>query len=427
MRRLVFLNRCYWPDAEATGQLLTDLCESLALEFEVHVVCGQPNLPSGDRFVQKGVSTRNGVTIHRLTHTQFAKRIETGRLINLISFARAVSKYLRRTRLEADVFISETDPFLLPLVAAKHCKRVDSRFVCYLQDIYPDVAEAIGSVRPGWLSDRVRNRLRDAYVEADRIVVLGSCMLDRLASKPWCLNTDNVRVIPNWADCQSIQPEQSQENKFRQREGLADKFVVMHSGNMGLTQRLEVLVEATRSKHWPGNALLLLVGDGVARAKLMSMVSGDPEANVRFLPYQPRNELSTSLSAADLHVVSMHERITGCLCPSKLYGILAAGKPVLAVSAKDTELYRTVDEHELGWCCEPGDADKIALAVAQAQQDPEAITSASQNARILACEEFDQTRVLMQFKDMLQCLLGKDHDSHQVDRCGTVLVQEGVS
>ncbi len=328
---------------------------------------------------------RSGVTIHRLAHTRFSKRIPAGRLINLVSFSRAASRYLRRTRLPADIIISETDPFLLPIVAAKHAQRSGARLVCYLQDIYPDVAEAIGKVKAGLLTRQIRSRLASAYQAADRVVVLGECMRRRLQTPPWSISSDKLRVISNWADCQSIQPLPSNQNSFRLQAGLRDRFLVMHSGNMGLTQRLDVLLEAARSTAWPKQALLLLVGDGAARTDLMARAESLPDDRVRFLPYQPREQLAQSLSAADLHIVSMHEDVTGCLCPSKLYGILAAGRPVLVIAGEATDVYQTVTTHQLGWCCPPGDSRQIAEAVAEAESNQPERLAAGDRSRAIAC------------------------------------------
>ena len=405
--RVVFLNRSYWPDSEATGQLLTDLCEHLSESFDVHVICGQPNSTQEKEFSKSGVTTRNNVTIHRLGHTQFKKRFPAGRLINLVSFTLAVGRYLRSCRLPADIVVSETDPFLLPTVATKHAVRVDAKLVCYLQDIYPDVAEAIGKVKAGFLTRKIRERLRKCYLAADRIIVLGSCMKRRLASPPWGVDPASMRVIPNWADCQSIEPLDSASNAFRQREGLHDKFVVMHSGNMGLTQRLDVLVNATRSVHWPESAVLVLVGDGAARNDLQELANQVPAGRVKLLPYQPRKELAQSLSAADLHVVSMHENITGCLCPSKLYGILAAGRPVLAIGEKTTDLCESVLKYDVGWCCAPGDSEQIASTVAGAVSQPALRADAGKRAREVACSNYDRPVVMEQFKQLLHELAAK--------------------
>ena len=385
--------------------MLTDLCENLAEKFDVHVVCGQPNSPSTNSFVPVGTQQRNSVTIHRLKHTAFAKRVPAGRLVNLLSFTRAAERYLRQCSLEPDVVICETDPFLLPMVASRFKRRTGAKLICYLQDIYPDVAVAIGKVKPGCITNQIRKRLQVSYSTADLVIVLGECMKSRLANEPWALDPESITVIPNWADCDAITPLPRESNPFRLSEGLQDKFLVMHSGNMGLTQRLDVLVKATQSTYWPSSAVLLLVGDGAAKSELVRQANAGDSQRIRFLPYQPREALSQSLSAADLHVVSMHENIAGCLCPSKLYGILAAGRAVLAITSEATDLYRVVKNHGLGWCCVPGDSDEIAKTVAEASSCSDRLNQASQEARRVACQRYDRRVAHKDFATLLSAVI----------------------
>lgn len=416
---ILFINRCYWPDSEATGQLLTDLARDLCDQFEVHVVCGQPNSPTTNDFTRVGIEKVDGVTIHRLQHTTFAKRVPAGRLINLLSFTRAANRYLKSSRPMTDVVISETDPFLLPIVGAKHAERIGKPHVSYLQDIYPDVAEAIGKAKKGWLTSQIRSKLRSAYQCSDRVIVLGRCMLDRLTSEPWTLDKRSLRVIPNWADCESVRPlESALANPFVEQHALEEKFVLMHSGNMGLTQCLDVLIDATKQSAWPANAVLMLVGDGAAKSQLIEHsgpADSDQNPNsdqvkgsdrVRFLPYQPREKLAESLSAADLHVVSMHPNITGCLCPSKLYGILAAGRPALAIGDSKTDLCQTVNEFDIGWTVEPGSPKLIAESVARAASEVEACVAMGNRARQIALRHFDRPVVFKQFRDLLMEVIG---------------------
>ena len=189
---------------------------------------------------------------------------------------------------------------------------------------------------------------------------------------------------------------------------------------MGLTQRLDVLVSATRSSAWPEKAVLLLVGDGAARSELAELAKQSPEGRVRLLPYQPRSELAQSLSAADLHVVSMHERITGCLCPSKLYGILAAGRPVLAIADNATDLCETVRKHDVGWCCPIGDAETIARAVELAAND-QGLDELGKRARDVALSEFDRSVVTQKFADLLHelCSVTNDHNTDASELAAT--------
>ena len=403
--RIVFLNRCFWPDSEATGQLLTDLCEQIADEFEVHVVCGQPNHPLPDAvFLQSGVEVRNRVTMHRLRHTTYAKSSRIGRAANLVTFYLAAWWYLLRQKVRADVVITETDPFMLPCLGARFAKRKGAKHVCYLQDIYPDVAQSIDKIPTGfgWVAPVIRFFLRRAYHAADQVVVLGSCMQDRLVARPWSVPANRISVIPNWADCDAVKPIEHANNAFRHQHCLDDKFVVMHSGNMGLTQRLDVLLDATQKTTWPERAVLLLVGGGASRARLEQSAAklANPD-RVRFLNYQPREELTQSLSAADIHVVSMHEKITGCLCPSKLYGVLAAGRPVLAIAAPETDLCRTVRTHNLGWSTAPGDADNIAKTVALAASDDEQRKTIQRTCRLIAEQRYDRPVTTGMFQSLV--------------------------
>ena len=432
MKTLVFLNRCYWPDSEATGQLLTDLSRRLTDRFDVHVVCGAPNSPSTEDYVRVGVQNVGGVTVHRLKHARLPKSIPAGRIVNLLSFTRAAKRYLRKTNLPADIVVSETDPFLLPVVGVDHARRVGGRSVAYLQDVYPDVAIAVGKAKPGSLTTRITSRLRAAYRRCDRVIVLGSCMRDRLIGPNWQLDPDTIRIIPNWADTRSIRPIDGDQNELRKHLGLQNRFVLMHSGNMGLTQNLDQIIAAMAHRRTPDDATLVLVGDGASRRSLARIAHetfpgqvavyvrsengqmlthfshpvdpAGPPPRVVFLPYQPREQLADSLSAADVHLISMAASITGCLCPSKLYGVMAAGRPVLAIAPEPTDLARTVESNRIGWVVPPGDTAALAATIQTARDDATDRLSRGQTARRLAVSEYDFEVVAERFADCLEQL-----------------------
>ncbi|WP_436714952.1 glycosyltransferase family 4 protein [Roseiconus lacunae] len=422
--QIVFLNRSYWPDIEATGQLLTDLSVDLARQLDIHVVCGQPNFPEPDRsFIRSGIEVRRNVTIHRLSHRTYQKnsRNPFGRVMSMISFYRAACRYLRQANLSADVIVSQTDPFLLPLAGAQHARRTGARHCVYLQDIYPDVAEAIGKLRMPLLGRSIRRQLRQAYQSADKIIVLGRCMRQRLTGRRWAIDPQKIAILPNWADCSHLDPIEPYDNHFRLRHRVHDRFVVMHSGNMGLTQRLEVLIRAAAEPEWPTRAKLLLVGDGASRDRLIAYADqlGLTEDRIEFMPYQRRENLAESLSAADVHVVSMHEQIAGCLCPSKLYGILSVGRPVIAIADQATDLSRLVAEKNLGWCVRPGQSKQIARTVAQAEAEstrlfalPHIEKSRQQAARNIALTEYDRPVIAERFSCLLHDMVQQSTKIH---------------
>lgn len=383
------------------------------------MVCGQPNSPEkGATFLSTGTQERDGVVIHRLQHHKFHKRNPFGRILNLVSFYFAANKYLKDSDLKPDVVVSETDPFLLPMAGAKFARRTGAAHCVYLQDIYPDVAVAVGKSKVPMVATLLRRKLRAAYHGATRVVVLGRCMRRRLMGPGWDLPKEKIEIIPNWADCEAVRPVRHQDNSFRKQLNLDDSFVVMHSGNMGLTQRLDVLIDAAAHPDWPKQAKLLLVGNGASRGKLLAHRASLqlPKDRVQFIGYQPRNALAESLSAADVHVVSMHENITGCLCPSKLYGIMAAGRGVIAVADPGTDLCQTVAERELGWCVPPGDPARIAAAVAQAVQ--KRLDDAGEirletpgvrriDARSAALDHFDRPVIVNRFARLLNDILAE--------------------
>lgn len=428
---IFFLNRCYWPDSEATGQLLTELCEFLAPRWDVTAVVGQPNWDTeNEGFVLAGIQERNGVRIHRLLHSKLPKGQRFARIRNLISFTLAVRKWgkqfakqVRQNGSSATpLLVCETDPFLLPLVVGPLARKTKSRVVYYLQDIYPDVAVAVGVSKNNFFIRMLRSRLKNEYLKADAIVVLDEDMRDRLVG--WGLPAERMKIVPNWMDCSVVRPIKS-NNSFRIEQKLSDRFVVMHSGNMGMTQRLDVLVDAMRlmslgsgneelskyersreghgseSRTTLSRTTLMLVGNGAKRASLEEHAHG--LENVRFLDYQPREKLSESLSAADLHVVSMDQAITGCLAPSKLYGILASGTPVLAIVPKGNAVWRLVEQEKLGWTVEPGDTAAIAKAIHEAESlDRKSLAEMGQRGRVLAEKLFDKRICCEAFEDIIK-------------------------
>jgi colanic acid biosynthesis glycosyl transferase WcaI len=413
-RRVCFINRCYWPDTEATGQLLTELCEYLAPRWNVSAVVGQPNWKTeSDHFIKSGLQMRNGVAIQRLEHLQLPKQANLGRIRNLVSFTLAVrawgakfgrsalSSSQRDSGSEAHsraTIVCETDPFLLPLVVGSLARRCNANLIYYLQDIYPDVAVAVGVTRNTLAIRALRYQLKRAYLNAKHIIVLDEDMRERLAS--WGIPKERIGIVPNWMDCSTVKPIKD-GNPFRTSQSLDDRFLVMHSGNMGMTQRLSSLVDAMRMPAIPQHVTLALVGNGAKRPELEKQANGSP--NIRFIDYQPREHLSESLSAADLHVVSMDQAITGCLAPSKLYGILASGTPVLAIVPRDNAVWRFVRQHRLGWVVEPGDIPGIADAIsAAASEDVQSLRTMGNRARQLAIEFYDKEICCSAFETALR-------------------------
>lgn len=396
--RVMFLNRSYWPDVEATGQLLTELCEDLAKQYDVTVIAGQPNQnPKNEPFLKNKPERHNGVLVERVNHPQWGKRTLIARAVGLIGFLfAAMIRAFRVSR--PDVVVVETDPFLLALLGKWLKWWHRCRFIVYLQDLYPDVAVTLGKVREGWLTRFLRWRLTVAYRQADLIVVLSTDMKNRLID--WGLDRARIVCIENWVDTNAVFPVK-EENALRSREGLQDRFVVMHSGNMGLSQYLDNVLNAAARLDSDSGIEILLVGGGATRSQLEAQAKTLELKNVRFLPYQPREELAQSLSAADLHLISMHPEVHHCLMPSKLYGILASGTAVLAIATEDSELACLIREQQIGLAIPPNDPQQLAESLAWCASHRDELQSMGRRARLLAVENYDRKRQTARFGELL--------------------------
>ena len=395
---VLFINRSYWPDAEATGQLLTELCEDLTGQFDVTVLAGQPNQnPNQESFCRRGSEYHHGVKIERVSHPQWGKRFLVARAMNLIGFLfAAAGRAFRCSR--PDILVVETDPFLLALLGKWLKWWYGCRLVVYLQDLYPDVAITLGKVREGWLTRFLRWQLTRAYRSADLIVVLSGDMKNRLID--WGLDGSRIVCVENWVDTALVFPIKD-ANSLRLREKLVDRFVVMHSGNMGLSQYLGNVLDAAELIRDRSDIEILLVGDGATRRDLEVHSNQLKLTNVRFLPYQPREELAQSLSAADVHLISMHGEAHHCLMPSKLYGILASGTPVLAITALDSELANIIREHRIGLAITTGDPAALAESLRWCADNRQELQEMGQRARVVAVRDYDRKRQTNHFGNIL--------------------------
>jgi glycosyltransferase involved in cell wall biosynthesis len=401
--RVLFLNRSYWPDAEATGQLLTELCEDLAPALDVTVIAGQPNdNPSGAAFRRRGVEVHQGVRIRRVWHTRFAKRFLPGRIVNYLSFL--VAAFWAAVWIERpDVAVVETDPPLLCLIGWYLQRVHGAKLVCYLQDIHPDIGIALGKLRDRWPLRLLRRLLFHVYRRADRVVVLSRDMRDRIVQGG--VDPQRVVCIPNWIDTSLVRPVK-QDNPFRRQHDLAGQFVVMYSGNLGLCQRLEDVVAAASYLRDRADILFLLVGEGSLKPQLERRVEELRLTNVRFLPYQPKTELAASLSAADVHLVPLDERVAACLMPSKLYGVLASATPFIAVAPDDCELSELALEHGAGVLAPPGEPEALAEVIERLADATWDLEEMGHRARRLAETHYDRTTVTAQFLGLLQNAIG---------------------
>jgi glycosyltransferase involved in cell wall biosynthesis len=405
--RTLFVNRSYYPDVEATGQLLTELCSDLARRHEITVIAGRPNFvnarhPLADR------ETHQGVEIVRVRNIRFNKISMAGRALGLASYLLlAFWAALRQKR--PDAIVVETDPPALGALGAllKHWHRCPMIF--YLQDLFPEVGLALGKFRPGPLTSFLRWLTNIGLRHADRVVVLGEDMKRLVLERG--VAADRVVVIPNWADTQALRPTAG-PNPLRAEWQVGERFVVMYSGNLGLSQGLDGVLDAAEAL-CDDPVTFLFVGEGGAKPRLIDRVAERKLSHVHFLPYQPKSRLGDSLAAADLHLIPMRRGLAGCMVPSKLYGILAVGRPYIAAVDADSEVAAVTAMHETGLRIEPESPAELVRTIRWCLAHRAELKGMGERGRKVAESYFDRARSVNLFEELLADLPGRTPQRRQ--------------
>jgi colanic acid biosynthesis glycosyl transferase WcaI len=402
---VAFFNRSYWPDMASTGQYLTELAQDLVERHgcKVTVVAGQPLTVSAVR--ARGVFSREerlGVHIIRANGTHFRPRRFAGRAANYLTYfgsAAVASLFVRRP----DIVVSLTDPPIVGLLALATARRTGAKFVFWCNDIFPEVAVLLEDFQSELVNRSLDRINRSLIAHADLVVSIGGRMKRRLVEEKGA-DPSRVATIHNWADCEAIAPT-PRDNAFARTNDLVDKFVVMHSGNVGASQNLEMILEAAERLRDRSDIVFAIVGDGVKRAALEESAAARGLTNLRFFPYQPKELLDQSFGTADVFVVSLKAGIEGYIVPSKLYGTLAAGRPYIAAVDESAEPADVARAHRCGLLVRPGDVDAFVAAVQRLKDDPDECAAMGRRARDAAWQ-FDRRRAVSTYYETFAQLAG---------------------
>lgn len=389
-RHVCFVNRVYPPASGATGALLAELAPALVDRgWRVTVLTG----PAEDAPASE--VTAAGVHVERVSALSFTREHTARRALAYVSlFPAFLARALQVST--PDVVVTKTDPPMLKVLGPLLARLTGARAVHWAQDLYPEVAEGVGVIAENGLLARALRRLSSWALRGhDHVVTVGRCMRERL-TRDRGLAPDRVSVVPNWPPA-AVRPVPRDENPFRATHDLTDRFVVMYSGNMGLAHPFDAVLDAAdRLESERPEVLFLLVGEGPRKEELQAQVARRGLSTVRFLPFQPRERLAESLSAADLHLVTMRPELEGLVVPSKLYGALGAGRPALFLGPPGSEAARVVAEHDCGAVLPEPSGAALAEAIRAWHDDPDRWAGAAERARAAvadartdAAERFD--------------------------------------
>lgn len=400
-QRLWLICELYYPEVNATGHYITQIGTGLADEFDVSVICGQPN------YLSKGVraparDTHKGVNIFRVWSTTLNKNVLAFRLINMLTIG--TSMFLKCLRLfkRGDRVLVVTAPPSLPYTTALAVLAKGSSYVVLLHDLYPDILVAVGKTKAdSFLYNSIERLNRWLYKHATRLVVVGRDMHERVSNKSKGLDVPIV-TIPNWADLDAIEPSAKDTNKLLRELGINDKFVLMYAGNIGHPTDIETIIEAADRLRGEASIHFVFVGSGAKSGWLEKEVRERGLDNVSVLGQLPREDQNTFLNACDVGLVSLIPGMIGTAMPSRTYNILAAGKPIIALTEPGSELAQVIDEENVGWHTVGGDPVGLIEIIHAAMKDQEILRDMGNRARHAAETKYSPQRAIGSYGDLFR-------------------------
>jgi colanic acid biosynthesis glycosyl transferase WcaI len=366
-KKVTFVINYFYPDFASTGQLMTELCLDLQHDFDITVIASQPGY-AGEKVKSNQIFETDyleNIKIIRLRLPKVDKTSKFSRMKYIFSYFILANIALLKEKADIIYTISQP-PILGGLIGTigKFIKR--AKHVYNIQDFNPEQAEAISYTNKQFIFKVARaiDKLNCRY--ANQIVVVGHDMAETLKKRFNNKNVPNHVVINNWTNEKEIIPldkEESHVAEFLKVHNLTDKFIVMYSGNLGLYYDLENIIKVTNEFRDYKDLAFVFIGEGAVKKQMQQYVKENRIENVLFMPYQPKEFIKYSLNAADVHFVVNQKGIKGVSVPSKIYGVMAAGKPILGVLEQGSEAQLLIDKSNCGVVVEPKDYKGIVEAI----------------------------------------------------------------
>ena len=391
---ILLFNEYYPPDTSATAKIAALVARTLSERHRVTVVAGRPSYDPDEHYPYALLrrDVRNNLIVERVGSTDYPRHRMPRRVSNYLSYlALAIPRTLS---LRADLIVGMTDPPVAGIAAALVSRLTGCPFVYNIRDLYPDMAIGGDLVRRnGWVRHWERLH-RWALLRAARVIVLGDDMRERILAKG--IDPEKIVVIRDGVAPLSGAP--APDNPVTRQIRCGFSFVVLHAGNLGFYGAWDNMVKAAEILR-NEDIGFVFVGDGANRSRLEE--AARDLANVRILPFRPASEIPYVMDAGDVHVVTVKRGLEGVVVPSKLYSILATGRPVLVVAPPRTDAARIVQEFGCGLVADPDDPASIAGAIRELRHWPGRLAEMGKRARTCA-GRYTQTAELARFLEVVE-------------------------
>jgi len=429
-RKILVIEQHFYPEVAATGQLLLDLCEDLVKAgYQVKVITGNPtelfqkkiNIPRRENY--------KGIEIVRLRNPTFNKYRMTGRVLNYLTFHFLVFFQILFCKKPDLVFVSSTPPFISFYgLMLKTFKR--SKVIYNVQDLFPDLAVELGKLKNKAFI-RFLNKLSELIVRrVDKVVVVGEYeymekrireeLLGGTSAGISASANDHIITIHNWADGERVKVSRREndlnmdtdgdtENDYLKKKwGLEEKFVVLYSGNIGYLHEFDTIIDAAEylAKEGMKEIVFVFIGEGIKKSYIEEKAKEKGLDNILFFPYQPREMLTYSLGLANVSLVTLERGFEGMVVPSKIYGILASGRPVIAVVGGESEVTEIISKGKCGEIVKIGDYEKLSEAIINYYNNSKRCYQEGMNGRKYFEENYDRKIATKKYIKVIKETLG---------------------
>ncbi len=381
---------------------MTCMAEHFVKFWPVRVICGQPKYSARGTKVPKN-SVRHGVRIERVADLALDKNVLLFRFIAMHFVSLSMLLKMIGSIKPRDVAIVVTSPPLMPFLALAACKLRGTKVVIRVDDVYPEALVASRSLPGLALLTTLMIKLNGwLFRKADRVVVLGRDMERLVKSRIRGDRGGHVRLVHNWADLGTVMPSATTPNPLLQELGIADKDIIQCAGNMGRVQAIETMFNAAELLRAEGRFHFLFIGNG-AKRKWMERAAVEKDLkNVTILNFKPRSEQSVFLNACGIAMASLVSGMAGVGVPSRMYNVMAAGKPLIAVADEDTELSMVVKEEGIGWVVPPDDPIILAAVIREAFSDRHRLDGMGRSARKIAETKYAPVIILAEYCSLIE-------------------------
>jgi glycosyltransferase involved in cell wall biosynthesis len=400
MRRIWILSEFYFPDENATGYLVTNLARGLCETGQVGVICGMTR--NKDAIDPRSIFSNGSPDVRRVWSTDFSKDNLALRMINVITMSISIFVRLLKVVRANDEIVAVTNPPTLPYLAVLAAVIRKGVSIVVVYDVFPEALVAaglMGSQNPmiqimRWTTGRL-------FRYADAIVVLGRDMKEFVA-REYRGSLPKLKIIPNWADTDGIKPVDRSEESLLHDLGLEHKFVIGYVGNIGRSHDIEILASSALELSTRTDIHFLFIGNGAKKQWLDEYVLRRQLPNVTVVPFYGRERQSDVHNACDLAVISFVAGMAGLSVPSRMYNMMSAGKPIIAITEPWSELAKVIEEEEIGWVVPTHKSLDLVQCILVAMSEPERREEMGRRARAVAIRKYSFERILAQYQNLLK-------------------------